>query len=24
LGERRASVDVRHGEPSNVTLQFQR
>ena len=23
LGERRASVDVRHGEPSNVTLQFQ-
>jgi hypothetical protein len=23
LGERRASVDVRHGDPTNVTLQFE-
>ena len=23
LGERRASVDVRHGDPTDVTLQFE-
>jgi hypothetical protein len=23
LGERRASVDVRHGNPTDVTLQFE-